>query len=130
MSNHTSSQLLSPMRKLLPCHSKDDDSVGADPEKRGNSSSSTVTNSPLASLRCLLNFYCALGVIPGRLSKDACTFSMRCCHNLKGAVIILLCVIAWSVAELCVGYHPENEQSFLILLHTEDDAKMNSTGAL
>ena len=46
--------------------------------------------SPLASIGCLLDTYCFLGVLPASLSEDKCTFEVRKWRHLKVRLGIVL----------------------------------------
>ncbi len=68
-------------------------------------------DSPLSALRGILRLYCAVGVIPGRLSRDACSFSVHCCRHLKTAGVVAAGLSLYSLAVIFIHLHPEAHAS-------------------
>ncbi len=67
-------------------------------EQDGSSCTTTgtsiTTSSPLSSLRGLLSFYALVGIIPGQLSPDGCTFAVRKRNYLRLFGVALALVYA------------------------------------
>ncbi len=56
----------------------DDDKAAAAAGGGDGSPPDCFDSSPLNALRCLLNLYSLVGIIPGWLSPDGCSFTVRC----------------------------------------------------
>ncbi len=67
-------------------------------------------NSPLTSVRRLLRAYCALGVVPARMSDDDCSFSVRWWLNLKAFAFLGLSLVLSAGCEWVVEKREEEGQ--------------------